>query len=320
MIIADYLLPTPSLQWDYARQIGVEHAVIRLPEDGSFDEGDPAHWKSLISRYTQKGLTPLVVEPMPNHLHDHIKLGDEKRDESIEKVIGMMRAMQGSGVHTICTNFMACVGWFRSDYAIVERGGALVTGFDAEKAKHEVRGNITAQALWENLTVFLQGVVPYAERYGIRIALHPDDPPVPSLMGVSRILTSPENIQKAVDIANSSAAGITLCQGTYSAMGASVCGVIRQFAGQDKLFFVHFRDIRGDREHFRETFHDNGQTDMGEALRCYQEMGYQGPVRVDHVPTMAGEENALPGYASVGRLYAIGYLKGLLEGIGYPYR
>lgn len=102
-------------------------------------------------------------------------------------------------------------------------------------------------------------------------------------------------------------------------MGEDICAAIRQFAGQDKLFFVHFRDILGTREQFRETFHDNGQTDMAAALRCYQVVGYHGPVRVDHVPTMAGEENAQPGYASVGRLYALGCLKGLLEGIGYLY-
>ena len=319
MILTDYLLPTPGLQWDYARQLGIGHAVIRLPEDGAFDEGDPAHWRDLISRYTGQGLKPLVVEPMPNHLHDHIKAGDEGREESIQRVIQMMRAMQGAGVDTICTNFMAHVGWFRSDSAIPERGGALVTGFDAQAVAGKVRGSITPEALWENLTVFLRAVAPYAERYGIRIALHPDDPPVPTLMGVSRILISPENIQRALDIAGSPAVGVTLCQGTYSLMGTPLCDAIHRFMAQEKLFFVHFRDVRGHRERFRETFHDNGQTDMAQVLRCYRDHGYRGPVRVDHVPTMAGEDNTRPGYASVGRLFAIGYLKGLLEGMGYPY-
>lgn len=320
MILTDYLLPDPGLQWDYARQLGIRHAVIRLPEDGAFDEGDPAHWRDLAGRYIGQGLTPLVVEPMPNHLHDHIKAGDERREESIQRVIRMMEAMQGTGVHTICTNFMAHVGWFRNDHAIPERGGALVTGFDAQAIEGEVRGSITPQALWDNLTVFLKAVTPYAERYGIRIALHPDDPPVPTLMGVSRILISPENIQRALDIANSPLVGVTLCQGTYSLMGTPLCDVIRHFMAQDKLFFVHFRDVRGHRERFRETFHDNGQTDMAQTLRCYRDQGYRGPVRVDHVPTMAGENNANPGYASVGRLFAIGYLKGLLEGMNYPYQ
>ena len=319
MILTDYLLPEPGMQWDYALQAGVTHAVIRLPEDGSFDESDPSHWKALVDRYLQKGLRPIVVEPMPNKLHDHIKNGDAQRDESINQVIRMMRAMQGSGIHTICTNFMAHVGWFRSDHAIPARGGALVTGFDSEAVLSRTVAEISAEGVWTNLTIFLQAVTPYAEQYGLRIALHPDDPPIANLMGASRILISPENMQKALEIADSPAVGVTLCQATFSAMGADVCDCIRRFAGQDKLFFVHFRDIQGTRDHFRETFHDNGQTDMAQALRCYRAAGYHGPVRVDHVPTMAGEHNASPGYASVGRLFAIGYLKGLLEGIGYPY-
>ena len=107
--------------------------------------------------------------------------------------------------------------------------------------------------------------------------------------------------------------GVTLCQGCYSAMGEDVCEVIRHFGRQNKIFFVHFRDVRGNRECFHETFHDNGQTDMAEAIHTYREVGFNGPVRVDHVPTMAGENANLPGYANLGRLYAIGYLKGLLE-------
>lgn len=319
MILTDYLLPTPSLQWEYALQAGVRHAVIRLPEDAAFDEGDPAHWKSLIARYTVRGIAPLVVEPMPNRLHDPIKTGAENRDECIGKVQAMLRAMQGSGVTTVCTNFMAQIGWYRTDYSIPERGGALVTGFDQAAVPAKPRGNLTAEQVWANLTYFLKAVAPTAERCGIRIALHPDDPPVPQLMGVARVLISPENIQRALDTVHSPNVGVTLCQGTYSAMGADVCGEIRRFAAQDKLFFVHFRDVRGTREHFCETFHDNGQTDMAAAIRAYRDAGYAGPVRVDHVPTMAGENNAAPGYASIGRLFALGYLKGLLEGAGYPY-
>lgn len=319
MILTDYLLPDPSLQWEYALQAGVRHAVIRLPEDSAFDETEPAHWQTLIGRYTARGLTPLVVEPMPNRLHDHIKTGDALRDRSIERVIAMMAAMRGTGITTICTNFMACVGWYRTDNAIRERGGALVTGFDARAAQGETRGNLSQQQVWDNLTYFLKAVIPEAERYGVRIALHPDDPPAPTLMGVARVLISPENIRRALAITPSPMLGVTFCQGTYSAMGADVEGTIREFGKAGKLFFIHFRDVAGSRDHFRETFHDNGQTDMAAALRAYRDVGFHGPVRVDHVPTMAGEENAAPGYASVGRLFAVGYLKGLLDGLGYPY-
>ena len=109
-----------------------------------------------------------------------------------------------------------------------------------------------------------------------------------------------------------------MCQANYVAMGEDVYECIEHFARQDKIFFVHFRDIVGDKYHFHETFHDNGPTDMARCLRLYDSFGFKGPIRIDHVPTMAGEENGDPGYQDYGRLYAIGYLRGLCEGQGIP--
>ena len=91
----------------------------------------------------------------------------------------------------------------------------------------------------------------------------------------------------------------------------------RELGRQNKIFFVHFRDVRGTAENFSETFHDDGQTDMFGAMKMYKKMGYDGPVRIDHVPTMGGESNLDPGYGEDGRLFAWGYLKGLMEGAGY---
>ena len=131
MIMTDYLRSKRDLTWDYAKQCGVGHGVIRLPEDPAFDICDLSHWQSVYKEFTDFGIKPIVVEPMPNALHDHIKAGDEKRDESIEKVIRMLPIMDCLDIRTICFNFMAHVGWYRTDYNIEERGGALVTGFDA---------------------------------------------------------------------------------------------------------------------------------------------------------------------------------------------
>ena len=320
MILTDYFKSEKGLQWDYARQAGISHAVIRLPEDGAFDPADEGHWKTLCGRFESAGLRPVVVEPMPNFLHDHIKAGDAKRDESIEKVLGMFAAMGRAGVRTVCMNFMAYIGWCRTSSTIPERGGALVTGFDLDDFRGEGTPRISEEQLWENLRYFLEAAVPCAEKHGIRLALHPDDPPVSPLGNVSRILISRENIDRAVNLVPSDSVGVTLCQATYAAMGENVFDTIRHFCGMDKVFFVHFRDIVGNRTRFRETFHDNGQTDMALAVRTYRDCGYDGPIRVDHVPTMAGEENQKPGYTSVGRLFAIGYLKGLLDASGYPYQ
>ena len=318
MILTEYLTLPRSRLWSYAMQAGVTHATVRAP-DKNFDPTDYGQFADFHQQYTSIGLTPVVLEPMPNSLHDHIKAGDAKRDECIEKVIRMMEILDRLNLRVICTNFMAYIGWCRTRNDLPERGGALVTGFDRAACPDAEPLRITQETLWENLRYFLEAILPAAERHGIRIALHPDDPPVPRLKDVERILISRKAIDRALALVPSPSIGITLCQGCYATMGESVPGSIRHFADMEKLFFVHFRDVAGTADCFRETFHDNGSTDMAEAIRTYRDCGYTGPVRVDHVPTMAGEPNDMPGYAGVGRLYALGYLKGLLEGAGHPY-
>jgi mannonate dehydratase len=227
--------------------------------------------------------------------------------------------MEQLNIRIICLNFMAYTGWFRSRTNMPERGGALVTGFNKDDVPDREPLRITRAELWNNLLYFLKAVVPFAEKHGIALALHPDDPPVNRLGDVERILTSPGTIEKAINLVPSDMVGITLCQGCYAAMGEDICQTIRNFSRKNKVFFVHFRDIQGSLENFHETFHDNGKTDMVKAVRTYLDCGFSGPVRVDHVPAMAGERNDSPGYARIGRLYAIGYLKGIIDAVRGPH-
>jgi mannonate dehydratase len=171
---------------------------------------------------------------------------------------------------------------------------------------------IAADKLWENYIYFIKAVVPEAEKYGIKLALHPDDPPIPNLGGVERIMIKRDNIRKAVyGILESESLGITMCQANYFIMGEDLSDVIKEFA--KKIYLVHFRNTTGIPTHFRETFHDNGEIDMAEVMKIYRKNGVNVPIRVDHVPTMAGEVSSLPGYDAMGRLFAIGYLKGILD-------
>ena len=319
MILADYLLSQPGLTWEYAKQCGVNHGVIRLPETADFDLTKESHWRQVYHRFMQAKIRPVVIEPMPNALHDHIKAGDSARDESIEKVLQMFPILDALDIRTICFNFMAHIGWYRTTHTFVERGGAQVTGFRREDFVSPTQATILPEELWYNLEYFLKAVLPAAERYGIRLALHPDDPPVEQLAGVSRILISPDAIDKALHLVESDSIGVCLCQGCYGAMGENVMEVIDRFGAQGKIFMVHFRDVAGTRENFHETFHDNGPTDMALALEHYRKWNCHVPIRIDHVPTMAGEQTDVPGYASIGRLFAIGYLKGLLDAQHYPY-
>ncbi len=318
MILTDIFRPEPDLQWDLAAQLGVRNAVIRLPEDPAFDYTDPAMMKAFFDRFRERGFRPLVIEPMPNRLHDHIKRADEQRKECIETVKKMIPILKENGIETICTNFVVEVGWYRTSATLPERGGALVTEFNIEDVDIDPSLRVKKEEVWERLEYFLKEVMPVCEQYDVNIALHPDDPPVERLGNLERILISKNNIQKALDLYPSRNLGVTMCQANYLAMGEDVFECIRHFGSQKKLFFVHFRDIAGSKEHFHETFHDNGPTDMAECLKVYKEAGFEGPIRIDHVPTMAGESNSNPGYQDYGRLYAIGYLRGLCEGLDYP--
>lgn len=312
MIITDYFRSEKDITWDYAKQCGVSHGVIRLPENADFDLTDKTHWERVYKRFTDYGITPLVIEPMPNEVHDHIKTGDIYRDESIEKVLKMFPIMQELGITTICFNWMAHIGWLRTKSDIVERGGATVTGFSLDDFQSKQGVSITEKELWGNYSYFLRAVIPVAEKYGIKLALHPDDPPLARLDDVSRIMVSVENIKKAIyDIYPSENLGITMCQATYYMMGADLEKTITELA--DKIMFVHFRNTTGIKTAFRETFHDNGDLDMGKLIRLYFDLDINVPIRVDHVPTLKGEATQIAGYAAQGRLFAIGYLKGLLE-------
>lgn len=312
MILTDYFRSSHDMTWDYAKQCGVEHGVIRLPEDAEFDITDFSHLEKVYKRFVDFGIKPIVIEPMPNELHNHIKIGDEYRDECIEKAIKMFEYMDKLDVRTICFNWMAHIGWLRTNISIKERGDALVTGFNIDDFK-PIDKKITSDELWDNYSYFINAVIPYAEKYNVRLALHPDDPPLAKLGDVERIMVSYENIKKAINIVDSPNLGVTMCQATYCMMGEDLYKVIPELA--DKIFFVHFRNAVGNKFKFRESFHDNGIIEMANIMKLYKQCNVDVPIRVDHVPLMAGEKQETAGYTALGRLYAIGYLKGILEAI-----
>lgn len=205
---------------------------------------------------------------------------------------------------------MAHYGWMRTSTDIGERGGARVTGFDLSDFKPD-GFTIDRDALWKNFEYFIRAVLPEAEKYGIRLALHPDDPPLEKLGRVARIFTSLESIKKGIVLGNSPSLGIAFCQACCRLMGESLDEAVTQLA--DKIFFIHFRNVCGTKTSFRETFHDNGDISMSSVMKLYYGSGIDVPIRVDHVPTLAGETSANVGYDALGRMFAIGYLKGLME-------
>ena len=248
---------------------------------------------------------------------EKVKLGIEGRDQEIEQVIELIRNMGKLEIPVWCYEWMPIFNWIRTTTNLPSRGGALVTQFRLEDVTdpYENEYGLTEEKLWNNLKYFLDAVVSEAEEAGVKLAMHPDDPPIPLVKGTPRIMYSIDNFQRLLDLHPSEMSGIALCQGNFTLMTDDLPGVIRKFGRQQKIFFVHFRDVQGQATDFVETFHDDGKTDMVACMQAYKEVGYDGICRPDHVPTMGEDSNQNFGYSEIGRRFASGYLKGLRQAV-----
>ncbi|HEV7349920.1 mannonate dehydratase [Telluribacter sp.] len=315
-----------------ARQMNVLGAVgginPRMAGSALAGQTDVKPWdfKAIVAvkeAWEKVGLTLKVIEGPPA-LGTQTKLGLADRDEEIDNFITLMKNLSRAGIDTICYNWMPVINWARTALDRPSRGGALVSAFDIEAVKDQEKitefGELTHAAMWKNLEYFLKAVVPEAEKAGMKLALHPDDPPIDSIRGIPRIMTSPEAFRRLLDLYPSPSNGITFCQGSFASMGdkgqeVDIPATIEYFGKRNAIHFVHFRDVRGYKDHFEETFHDDGKTDMYQAMQAYYNVGFRGPLRPDHVPTMAGDSNEHAGYSTIGTLFAIGYIRGLMEGV-----
>ncbi len=334
--LSELLAPRPEPAWHLIKQAGVDNVVALLNgaeqdqrmfasvgADGRAGAAaaDVPWTEAAIARdkavFEEHGFTVVAIEdtaPM-----DRARLGLPGRDEEIENVITQIRAMGRLGIGTLCYNWMARSSWGRTRIDLPGRGGALVTGFRA--AEQDAMpplaepGSISAEQLWAALEYFLDAVIPEAQAAGVRMGLHPDDPPRQQARGVPRIVNSPDAYRRLLARQPVRENGITFCQGNWGLMGQDLPTLIREFAGQDRIAFVHFRDVRGDADDFVEAFHDEGQTDLVACMQAYHDCGFDGPLRPDHVPTMHGEPNDRPAYGTLGRLFAIGYIRGLQHAV-----
>jgi mannonate dehydratase len=313
--------PQPSLVSRLCQQAGVEYAVGGLPviDAKVFPAGQPWDYMPLLrlkEDYRASGFELIVIEARPPL--NLAKRGLPGRDQEIDAVCRLIENMGKLHVPVWCYEWMSDFNWLRTATAVPGRGGSLVSGFDAAKladAPPSELGPVSEEKLWETLEYFLRRVLPVAERAGVRLAMHPDDPPLSPIRGVGRIMRSVENYQRLLDLVPSESNGITLCQGNFTLMTDDLPSVIRHFGSQKKIFFVHLRDVRGTVESFVETWHDEGQTDLVACMEAYKQVGYEGPLRPDHVPTVDGDSNDNPGYSAYGRLFALGYIRALCDAV-----
>lgn len=323
----------------FAHQLGLDGIQLHTP---NLLPGENGYWslaelRALRDRCDADGLRIDGIENVPAAHFTKIQRGEPGRDEQIENYCKTIRNMAAVGIDLLGYNFIATYVW-RTSMAEPGRGGAKVTAFDLAETgagnalasyrltpQEPLAEPLTADQMWANHQYFLDAVLPVAEEVGVRLALHPDDPPVDvPLGGAARIFTSPASLVAAREQARHSPSwGVNLCLGTVSEMGGeeAVNEVIDTLGPAGAIFYVHFRDVQGTVPRFRECFLGEGNFNPARVIRRLHEVGFDGFLIDDHVPAMIGDsdtwgDTSPEAYCSRGRAHAIGYLQGVLNGLG----
>ena len=244
---------------------------------------------------------------------DEIGLGLPNRDEKIEAWCTMLRGIGAAGIPALGYNFKP-MGNFRTTSA-KGRGGTSYSTFDYDEfSRNRPKPHdppVSEDEMWEHITYFLEGVIPVADKAGVRMALHPDDPPIPEpLGGVAQIVSTLDQYRRIFDIVPSDANGMLFCQGCVTEMGVNVYEAIREMATKNKIVFVHFRNVRGCLPSFQEVFLDEGDIDMHRAMSIYRDAGFNGPFMMDHTPGFPQTDAGRAGQA-----YAVGYIRGVIQSV-----
>jgi mannonate dehydratase len=271
--------------------------------------------EALRKRIEAHGLHLEALENVPSAFYDQIMLGGPKRDEQIENMIYTVRNIARAGIPIFGYNWMPSGVWRNAENS-THRAGTRVTAYDhSQHTDHALtHGRVySEEEMWENLEYWIKIITPVAEEEGIRIGIHPADPPVNSVGGVPRLLNSFAGYKRLIEIVDSPSNAIEFCQGTFSEMadaeGEGIYDMIRYFGERKKILYVHFRNVSNAGEPFVEEFINTGHVDMARALKVYEEVGFDGVLVNDHVPVTTGDTS----WGHQGRAYANGYIQALLD-------
>jgi mannonate dehydratase len=300
-----------------ASQMGCSGVVVPSPSFGDgmrFPYDDLARLRERVESF---GLRLEAIQNMNLKLFDEIRLAGPGRDQQLDSFNETVRNLGRAGIPIFAYNWRPN-RLYRTGH-VETRGGARATAFDIDQLKEPELSHgrpYTADELWENFAYFTKAAMPVAEEAGVKLAHHPDDPPMPNgphIGGVPRIFSSFEGFKRGAEIANSKNWGLLFCMGCWSEMGGSeyVLKGLRYFGELQKLFYIHFRDVRGTGDHFYEVFIGDGQVDLVGALRVLKETNFTGFLIDDHTPHMEGDGDR--GWGTRGRLYQTGYIQGLLR-------
>jgi mannonate dehydratase len=332
----------------FAAQAGATHIVAHLAsymsgKDPSLSRGtDDAGWGDcsndalwtyeemvgLVETTRAHGLELAAIENFPPVFWSDILLDGPRRAQQIENLKRIVWDAGRAGVPCIGYNFsIAGVwGWTRGP---MSRAGALSVGFDGTKVDLEsplpdgvlwnmryrpgLEGaepvRVSSTEIWERLAFFLKELVPVAEEAGVRLAAHPDDPPVETMRGGARLVNQPEKYDRLLDIIDSPSNRAELCLGSLQEMaGGNIYKTVRKIARRDRIGYIHFRNVRGKVPNYIETFIDEGDIDMVEIIRILRDEGFEGVMIPDHTPEL---DCGAPWHA--GMAYALGYMRALVN-------
>ena len=333
----------------FARQAGATHIVAHLvdyfksgaknprdnqptgTEHGWGLAGDPNHlWsaaelKSLRQSVEAEGLKLEAIENFdPAHWHDILLDGPKKQDQ-LENVKTIVRNLGEAGIPIMGYNF-SIAGVCGRTHQAYARGHAMSVGMEGPLDAPMPNGmawnmvydpdapaghipSATHEQLWQRLGDFLEAVVPVAEKAGVKLALHPDDPPMPFMRGQPRLVYQPQLYQQVIDLKPSRANALEFCLGSLAEMTeGDIYETVEQYSLQQKLGYVHFRNVTGKVPYYRETFIDDGAIDMIRVLRILRKNGFDGVLIPDHTPQMSC---SAPWHA--GMAFAMGYMKAALQ-------
>lgn len=339
-----------SVSLEHIKQIpGMEGIVGTLSDIPAGELWPLDRIVALKEEVEEHGLKLEVIESV--NVHEDIKLGLPTRDQYIETYIATIRNLAEIGVKVICYNFMPIFDWIRSDLAKVLDDGSTVLAYEKDKVEtvdpaalfgrmdgeangfslpgwEEARlktikelfalyNGVTEEDLFNHLQYFLEKVIPVAEACGIKMAIHPDDPPW-SVFGLPRIVTNKENLLRIVQLVDSPANGLTICSGSLGANPKNnIPEILKTFCEMDRVPFVHIRNIKFDKNgDFAESAHMNseGSLNIAAIVQTLHESRFSGYFRPDHGRMIWGEQ-ARPGYGLYDRALGIMYIMGIWDGL-----
>ncbi len=301
----------------FAAQLGIQDVVINTPpvpvKNGRWELVDLVALKNQVEEY---GLTLSAIENTPIDMRQHIIAGGPRFDEQLENMVHTIRNIGRAGI-PIYTMSWRYPRFYRTGFEEI-RAGATGTAYDAAKEDWPdvLDWELTQERAWECLETWVKTITPVAEENGVRIGIHPVDPPMPTIAGVPQLVHNFEGYKRLIDIVDSPANSVLLCQGSFSQMAGadgegenSIYNMIEYLVKRKRVVYVHFRNVSGTVPKFHEEFINTGYVDMYRAMRIYAENGFDGFFMDDHAPIVAGDSD----YGHRARAFSTGYIQSLIE-------